>query len=193
MSRRQGDTFLIRYESADGVLRGARPTRFVAERNGYVASWLPAGTTIAMPVMADGRSLRECTLRERFVLPRATRLTAWRPGGILILTPRHGAHSIWVFPEGWYVNLERLHVWHEHGCDTRDHVLDLWCERPREWRWKDEDELAEAVEFGVVSHEVAPEIRAEGGCVAGMIERWEAPLCDGWEGEMPTLPPDWDR
>ena len=83
--------------------------------------------------------------------------------------------------EGLVVNLEQKHVWHARGCDTRDHVLDLWCERPREWRWKDEDELEQAVVHGVMPRSLADEIRTEGERVAGMIERWEPPFSDGWE------------
>jgi uncharacterized protein DUF402 len=198
MTWREGDTFLVRYESADGKLRGARPTRIVGKRNGYLATWLPAGTPVVQPILADGRGLRECTLEERFALPRASRLEVWRPAGILMLIPLDQAHSVWVFPRGWYVNLERKHEWHARGCDTRDQVLDLWCERPGEWRWIDEDELEQAVAYGVVSPSHADEIRAEGERVAGMIERWEPPFSDGWETwkpdpawPLPKLPPDW--
>lgn len=199
MTWQPGDEFLVRYESADGVIRGARPTRVVGERNGYLSTWLPAGTRVAMPVLADGRGLRECSLEERYTLPRASRIVPWRPAGILMLFPRAAAHSIWVFPSGWYVNLERTHTWHERGCDTRDHVLDIWCDRPREWRWKDEDELEDAVVHGVVTQGQADEIRGEGERVARMIERWEPPFSDGWEERwrpdpawpLPELPDDW--
>lgn len=198
MTWREGDAFLVRYESGDGVIRGARPTRVVGERNGYLATWLPAGTPVATPILADGRGLRDCSLEERYTLPRASRVAGWRPSGILMLFPRGAAHSVWVFPRGWYVNLERRHTWTARGLDTRDHVLDIWCERPREWRWKDEDELEDAVAHGVLAASRAEEIRAEGERVAEMIERWEPPFGDGWERwrpdaewPLPQLPPDW--
>ncbi len=198
MGWREGDAFLARYQSADGVIRGAHPTRVVGTRSGYLATWLPAGTPVARPILADGRRLRECTVEERFTLPRSSEVVPWGPSGILMLFPPEGAHSVWVFPSGWYVNLERRHVWHERGIDTRDHVLDLWCERPREWRWKDEDELEEAIEHGHITEQYAVEIRAEGERVARMIERWEPPFSDGWEDwrpdpawPLPNLPPDW--
>ena len=202
----EGDFFLARYESADGVIRGARPTRVVGERNGYVATWLPAGTPVAMPILADGRGLRECTLEERYTLPRSSVVSPWRGEGILMLFPEAAAHSVWLFWNatgdfwGWYVNLERKHAWHERGLDTRDHVLDLWSERPREWQWKDEDELEQAVVHGIVPEAYADEIRAEGERVAGLIERWEPPFSDGWDRwrpdpawPQPELPEDWAR
>ena len=202
--RSEGDAFLVRYESADGVLRGARATRVVGERNGYLATWLPAGTPVAVPVLADGRGLRECSLEERYTLPRASRVEPWRGEGILMLFPRAAAHSAWLFWRegggfwGWYVNLERRHAWNGRGCDTRDHVLDLWCETPRAWHWKDEDELEQAVEHGLVSPAQAAEIRAEGERVATAIERWDSPFGDGWETwrpdpswPQPALPDDW--
>ena len=73
------------------------------------------------------------------------------------------------------------------------------AKRRREWRWKDEDELEQAVAYGVVPPSHAEEIRAEGERVAGMIERWEPPFSDGWEAwepdpawPLPQLPDDWD-
>jgi hypothetical protein len=91
-----GDPFLARYESADGVIRGALPLRVVGERSGYLATWVPAGTTVARPVLADGRGLRECSVEERYSL-RASRVApdgweAWQPDP---------AWSQLELPEGW--------------------------------------------------------------------------------------------
>jgi len=195
----EGDAFLVRYRSIDGTIRGALPTRVVGERNGYLATWLPAGTPVARPIYADGRPLRAVPLEERYTLPRSSRIDSWRDHSILMLFPRAAAHSVWVFPQGWYVNLERAHKWDDRGVVTRDHVLDIWCERPGEWQWKDEDELEQAVAAGAFSPADAASIRAEGERVVGMIEGWEAPFSDGWEGwrpdpawPIPVLPPDWD-
>jgi hypothetical protein len=200
-----GETLLVRYVR-DGLVRGARPLRYLGERSGYTVGWLPAGTIVANPVLANGAPLRSVPPEERFVAMRREQpaLQPWRGEGILMLTPDDGAHSIWLFwsgPEtfwGWYVNLEQRHVRRGSTIDTRDLVLDLWCERPREWAWKDEDELVLAVEQGFVEPEVAVEVRAEGERVAGMIERWEPPFSDGWERwrpdpewELPVLPENW--
>jgi hypothetical protein len=201
-----GETLLVRYVR-DGVVRGARPVRVVSERNGYLATWLPAGTIVANPVLANGAPLRSVALEQRFVAMRREEpaLQPWRGEGILMLFPEEGAHSVWVFWRddgslwGWYVNLEARHVRRGNVLDTRDHVLDLWCERPGEFAWKDEDELELAVEHGFVTPELAVEIRAEGERVARMIEAWEPPFSDGWENwrpdpswPLPVLPPDWN-
>ena len=195
----EGDAFLARYEGMDGVVRGAHPLRVVGERNGYLATWLPGGTHVAKPIFADGRALRDAPIEDRWSFPRIASVQPWDGAGILMLFPRAAAHSVWVFPHGWYVNLERQHTWDERGVVTRDHVLDLWCEEPRVWSWKDEDELEHAVRFGVLSTEDAAEIRAEGERVGTMIERWEPPFSDGWEDwrphpswPIPELPEEWD-
>jgi uncharacterized protein len=200
-----GDEIVVRY-IRDGVVRGARPLTVVEERNGYLAAWLSEGTITAEPRLVDGSPLRSIPLAERFSTERVVRLVPWGPEGILKLFPRNGAHSVWVFfgdgvetARGWYVNLEQRHGWWRGGLDTRDHVLDIWCERPREWIWKDEDELEAAVAAGIVSSQLAAEIRAEGERVARLIEAWAPPFCDGWESfqpdpawPTPSLPKGWD-
>jgi predicted RNA-binding protein associated with RNAse of E/G family len=77
-------------------------------------------------------------------------------------------------------------------------LLDIVCERSREWRWKDEDELADAVAFGLIAQEYADEIRAEGERVVRMFESWDPPFSDAWEDwrpdaswPIPALPEDW--
>ena len=194
----EGEAFLVRYESADGVIRGALPTRVVGERNGYLATWLAPGTTIAQPILADGRDLHDVTALERNTLPRASWIGPRRREGALILFPAAAAHSIHAFPHGWYVNLERKHVWHDRGVDTRDHILDIVCSSSRRWKWKDEDELRDSVVHEIVSAKLAAEIRAEGDRVVELIERWTPPFSDGWENwrpdpawPAPLLPDDW--
>jgi uncharacterized protein DUF402 len=205
MSWASGDEIVVRY-IRDGVVRGARPLTVVGERNGYLAAWLPEGTITATPTLADGSPIRSVPIEERFGAERSIRLMPWGPEGILKLFPQDGAHSVWVFygdgvttARGWYVNLEQRHRWWSGGLDTRDHVLDLWCERPREWAWKDEDELEAALTAGVLTRELGREIRAEGERVVGLIEAWAPPFCDGWESfepdpawSPPSLPAGWD-
>ena len=195
----EGDMFLARYESVDGRIRGAVPLRVIGERNSYLATWLAPGTRVAMPVLADGRGLRESSTRDRYTSGRATRIQEWpRDPGVWLFPLRGGAHAVHVFPHLWYVNLEREHSWNARGVDTRDHTLDICCDGPGSWRWKDEDELEEAVAFGVFTREHAEAVRAEGERVARIIEAWGPPFSDGWERwrpdpswPTPELPEDW--
>ena len=72
-----------------------------------------------------------------------------------------------------------------HTISTRDHVLDIWVPgETGEPEWKDEDELAAAVEAGRFSADEAASIRAEGERV------WaERPWPTGWEAWLP--PAEW--
>ena len=140
---------------------GARPLRFLGVRNGYVAGWLPGGTDVADPVLADGRPLRAVEPSAWFSDDLASVRRPWNGDALVMLVPLAGAHSVWLFWDedgafgNWYVNLERAHVWHANGCDTRDTLLDVVCDAPRRWRWKDEDELEIAVAVGAITREDA--------------------------------------
>ena len=101
---------------------------------------------------------------------------------------------------GWYVNLEE--PWRETalGFDTTDHLLDVWIEPDRSWRWKDEDHLAEAVEIGLFTAEKARTIRLEGERAIERIRAWTEPFNEGWPGwrpdrewPLPAMPHGWDR
>lgn len=80
-----------------------------------------------------------------------------------------------------------------------DHVLDVVIEPDLSWRWKDEEELAEAVGLGLVTPRAADAIRAEGERVIAQLEARRSPFCDGWEHwrpnpawPIPKLPVGWD-
>ena len=49
----------------------------------------------------------------------------------------------------WYVNLQTPTIVADGRIDTTDQALDIVVSPDGEWRWKDEDELAEAVELGI--------------------------------------------
>jgi len=67
------------------------------------------------------------------------------------------------------------------------------------WRWKDEEELEEAVRLGLLTRQAADGIRAEGERVIARLEARNPPFCDGWERwrpdpawPIPQLPVGWD-
>ena len=113
-----------------------------------------------------------------------------------MLHERGASHSVYVHWGrvgeflGWYVNLEE--PWRETalGFDTTDHLLDVWIDPDRTWRWKDEDHLAEAVEIGLFTQEKADAVRAEGERAIERVDAWSAPYDEGWERWRPdpTVP-----
>jgi hypothetical protein len=115
--------------------------------------------------------------------------TNWVGEGVLMLRRPETHHALWLFwnPDGtfqgWYVNLEDW--WRTvEGIDAYDHQLDIWVEPDGSWKWKDEDDLAEAVRLGIHTEEDAVAIRAEGERV---IAEWPFPT--GWEDWRPD--PAW--
>ena len=83
------------------------------------------------------------------------------------------------------MNLQSPAVFDGRRLDTTDWVLDIWVPAATgEPQWKDEDELAEAVELGVFDERSAAKVRAEGERVIAS-EPWPT----GWEEWRP--PSDW--
>ena len=117
------------------------------------------------------------------------------------------AHSVLLFWsesestfEGWYVNLEEPMRRTATGFDYMDQILDIVVSPDlSEWRWKDEDELQQALDAGIVSEETALRIRAEGERVIETMARRDPPFNGDWERwrpdpvwPVPELPAAWD-
>jgi len=125
------ETVVLRYRSIDGAFRAARPLTVVEDGPEWLVTHLPEDTVVAVPVLTDGRGLRDVPLEERWMHPRATSLRPWARSDLVMLFPRDREFSLWLFRErgtfrGWYVNLEERHIRGARTIDTRDHVLDLW-------------------------------------------------------------------
>ncbi|HLE96560.1 MAG TPA: DUF402 domain-containing protein, partial [Candidatus Thermoplasmatota archaeon] len=142
---------------------------------------------------------------ERSGGPRARQLMRWDGGhedrpwigtNVVHVHPPGEAFSLWCAwdaewrPAWWYVNLEEPWRRTAIGFDSRDLWLDL-ARGPDEtaWRWKDEDELAWAVEEGRCTPELAARIRAEGERAIGMITGGEPPFDRDWSAWRPD--PAW--
>ena len=176
----------------------AKPVTVVERGDDRVALWLapgtqtkaPPGFRVSIPELAAG----------------AWPFSDWRwYGGRLMIWQRGDSHSTYVSWDdegeflGWYVNLEE--PWRESrlGFDSTDHLLDIWVEPDRTWRWKDEDHLAEAVEIGLFTQEQARGFRSEGERAIERIEAWSAPFDEGWESwrpdpawPLPAIPDGWE-
>ena len=195
-----GETIVLRYRSIDGAFRSARPLTVVEDGPRWLVTHLPEDTVVAVPVLTDGRGLRDVALAERWAHPRSTVLRPWTRSDLVMLFPRDREFSLWLFRErgalrGWYVNLEERHVRGARTIDTRDAVLDLWVPAETgEPQWKDEDELEAAIVQGRVTADEAARIRAEGERIVA-----ERPWPTGWEDFVPDpawpppeLPDGWE-
>ena len=188
---RNGDVVTVRFRSIDGRFHSGRPVRVIEHTPELLVTYMAEGTVVSVPMLADGRGLRDVPLDERWAHPRTSLRRPWDGTELIQLFPRERAHSIWVVRDrehtmvGWYVNLEDVHELGENTVTTQDHVLDIWVPaETREPQWKDEDELEAALRVRRVTPEQAHAIRAEGKRV------WrERPWPTGWEGWQP--PADW--
>jgi len=186
---RSGDEVVYRHRSRDGRYLFGKPLRILEDTPAQVVGFIPGGTEIARPTLADGSDLRAAPLTERWSHPRVPGRRTWFGAGTVMIFPRGRAHSIWFFrgpdARGWYVNLEEPHDFGERTISTRDHVLDIWV--PLDTgvpQWKDEDELEASIAAGRTTPTEAAAIRAEGERV--MRER---PWPTGWEEVEPD--PGW--
>jgi protein associated with RNAse G/E len=123
---------------------------------------------------------------------------------VLVLARRAQWNAVWLFWTRdwqhlrWYVNLEQPICIDARGVQVRDCALDIVVHPHRRWTWKDRDEFEALRDRGFFTSEVAARVEAEARRMVSVIERWEAPFCDGWESwrpdpspPAPVLPADW--
>lgn len=177
----------------------AIPATAVEQTAERTVLWIAPGTPVRWP---HGHRL---PIRELRKGEWAHEAAEWY-GGRLMIHELGASHSIYVNWGrdreflGWYVNLEEPWRASGMGFDTTDHLLDIWIDPDRTWRWKDEDHLAEAVEIGLFTEKKARAIRAEGERAIEGIEAWSAPFDESWETwspevscPLPSLPEGWNR
>lgn len=167
-----------------GHVRWTFPHRVVGEWNGRVGIYCGPGN--------QGKAMRrgpDGYLR-RWMTDAAPFDTEWEQTHVLRFEQPGARHSIEIYwttaweQMSWYVNLQTPVVFNGRCIDTTDQALDVLAFPDGSWRWKDEDELEEAVELGIWSEAEAAEIRAEGERVIA-----EHPWPTGWEEWRP--PPEW--
>lgn len=182
-----------------GEVFEARPATVVEDAPEQTTLVIPGGVRCGVPVGEDGAELR---------LPdRPWRLAIRQRGAepILSFAWPDAAYSVlrWPTDEGvpvWYVNLQRPLERTPSGFDTTDHVLDLLVRADGTWGWKDEEELAGAVNLGLFTPDQAAAFRTEGGHAVRRILDRESPFDRNWTDwrpdpswPMPTLPAGWER
>ena len=177
----------------------ARPTIVVEDEPEQTMLLLPGGVRCGLAIGADGRELR---------LPDRPWHLEIRPRGeqpILSFAWPDTPYSVLLWTAGddrrvWYVNLQDPLARTPMGFDTTDHALDVVIELDRSsWRWKDEEELAEAVRDGLFTPEEAADFRVWGERAVERVLSREPPFDREWDDwrpdpgwPLPELPPGWD-
>jgi hypothetical protein len=202
MTFQRGDAIVLR-EVWRGRVYSVAPVRIVLDRSDLIAMYLVPQTVSKFSASRDGAPLRipqdEWWLKE----------DAWLSQGqdILFLHTPGAAHTLvlsWDEQhrfDHWKVDLQQPLSRTAIGFDYMDQMLDIIISADRsEWRWKDEDELAEAQRRGVWSEQDAKAIRAEGERVIELMRANRPPFCNGWENwkpdpslmQVPGLPAGWE-
>lgn len=188
---RPGEPILLR-ELWRGKVWSVRPVTIVEDSPRAIVIYTPAGSFGLFPSDPDGRPLRipadEWTLGERVS-------TEHHVLGIQAPGEHHGTLLIWDTSwefRSWYINIEEPFRRTQTGFDYKDLLLDIVAAPDlSSWRWKDEDEVAEAVARGVFSRQFASTLYAEGErAIARLIAR-KPPLDEPWEKWRPD--PAWRR
>ena len=131
---------------------------------------------------------------------------AWHSFGVLCHWRPGDRYSIWLFWEPhtwrfdrWYVNLQAPFTRTALGFDTTDDILDIEIRPNGQWRWKDEDELEEAIRAGILSTMAAEAIRSEGIDAVERMKAGQDPFTGEWlqwrpddRWSAPSLPAGWD-
>jgi hypothetical protein len=186
------ESLLLRHVTCGRIMM-ALPSIVVEQSPERLVTWIDAETPIAYPLgRANGRLLPFAEW--------AVDLRSWVGPGRLEVTPLGRTHSIRLIRGddgsflGWYVNLQAPLAESRFGFDTTDWQLDLWIEAAGNVHWKDEDDLEQAVELGILTPRDAEQARREAHRV---LEEWPFPT--GWEDWRPspdwptlTLPEGWD-
>jgi hypothetical protein len=195
---RTGEGIVLR-EIWRGRVFEARPTIVVEDEREQTMLLLPGGVRCGIPVGSDGRELR---------LPDRSWHLEIRPRGeqpILSFAWPDTPYSVLLWTAGddrqvWYVNLQDPLARTRLGFDTTDHALDVVIELDRSsWRWKDEEELTEAVRDGLFTPEEAADFRAWGERAVERVLSRQPPFDRDWDDwrpdpgwPLPELRPGWD-
>ena len=196
----RGDQIVLR-EVWRGRVWSGRPQIVVRDSPDLLALYIPAGTPWRKPVTLDGGTLRipkqEWRLADAIQRIETLRLvTPGAPHSVLVLWLSGFSKFL-----RWYVNLEAPLTRTPSGFDYMDLALDIVISAGQtEWKWKDVDELEEAVSEDLISSKLARELREEGESVLESMRAGKPPFSEDWdrwrpdpEWPRPTLPTGWDR
>lgn len=170
-----------------------------------IALWVPKGTPI-MNGRVDGNnhlSGEQMNAMDWEMVPRE-----WHTEGSLRLKAPGSMWSLHVFWEpgmtelkAWYINIDAPFTRTRFGFDSWDMFLDVVIAPDRKsWRYKDEDEFAEAIEAGLFTDEEVVNVRSTAGQALEIVKANKPPFNDVWANwrpdeswQIPHLPDDWDE
>lgn len=163
----------------------------VEDTSGLLAVYNAPGSPVRVAAGPDGKRLRlpppEWSMADA-AIPSDRRILGLHPPG-----SDHSVRVVWDHSWRllyWYINPEQDRQRNPRGFDFEEHVLDLVVEPDmKSWRWKDEDELAEAVKRGLFTPEQAATFREEGKRALEWLLARRPPYDRPWEDWRP--PPDW--
>lgn len=196
-----GDTVVFR-----GVWRKkiwyAMPATVVQNTPDLTAFYWRAGTPNKIPHQRLSPS-------EMVSLDKPTLIDSkWIDTDVLMLVPPGAAHAVYAMWETghitfecWYINLQEPLQRTTLGFDAMDRELDIVVSPDMSrWRWKDEDEFAEAVRVGMYTSQQARQIREEGERALNMLLSDRRSFYEGWKNwrppsdwKIPEFPPNWDE
>ena len=180
------------------------PVFVVRDTPDLVAVYWPAGTHGKWRMPPSGARVYP---RDVLSTPMQVLDRAWDRTDVLMLIPPRAAHAVYLMREAgwknqlcWYINLQDPFRRSPTGIDTSDNILDVVVSPDKSsWRWKDEDELEEAVSLGLVTRAQAQAIRMEGESAIATLTANQPPFDAAWETwsppadwGIPTLPAGWD-
>jgi predicted RNA-binding protein associated with RNAse of E/G family len=188
--RRPGDAVAIR-ELWNGRVWYARPAVVVTDDPALRMFHVPAHVRCRIPIDARGDPLRIPT--DDWTLADEERGAGWNLSfafpetAYAVILPFHGTTNELL---GYYVNLQSPLTPSAVGFDTVDHLLDVTIPADRSsWAWKDEDELAVAIERGLFTAEDAASFRSWGERAVEHVLRPEPPFDRDWSDWRPD--PSW--
>jgi hypothetical protein len=187
-----------------GQPKDVRPVTVLADDDRGLVLWLADGTPTMTACLPGGIDLRTVTKPEMFGQPWQSAPHTWR-NDVLMVLPPDAPYAVWSFfdPGGeflcWYANLQSPYRRWPGGIDLVDHQLDLVVTPGHDVQWKDEDELAAAVEAGWLSEAESDAIYAEAHRLAALAKAGDPPFTDVRHAlrpgtlDIPELPDGWAK
>lgn len=180
----------------------AFPTMVVKDEPDLIVLYMPAGVL--------GRNVTHKPTTKELFAPTEIQVVecTWQRTDVLMLIVPDEAFSTYIMWETgtknldcWYVNLQEPIRRTSIGFDTMDNTLDVVISPDMSaWKWKDDDEFAEAQKVGFYSSEKAREIWTAGEKAVRLITSERRSLYEEWEKwqanpkwEIPKLSPLWDK